>query len=167
MRTHLGMTITLQFILEFAKKANAEIANINIRGEVYDDSYLENSRRGDYDRQSGYPNKLWANCLNSRQRDEYIEDNFLISLKDWSKIENYSVESLQKGELPHWRNLIIKDENTGVVINILPNGGFANGWSFDNCNADRRYYPSNCNIETEISIKSEERIMYDIKIGEL
>jgi hypothetical protein len=166
LRTHLGMTIALQFMLEFAQRAGATIASINIQGEEYDDSRLDNGR-GIYDDYTGEPRRLWANCLNHIKRDKYIEDKFLSSLADENIIDDYSIESLQQGALPHWRVLIVNDENTGAKINILPNGGFANGWSFDADNADRQYYPSNCNIYTEIPIESEERIMYDIKIGEL
>ena len=166
LRTHLGMTITLQFIREFAKKAQSQIKLIKIVGEEYDDSRLYNDWNYDTDEQ---PNKLYINCLNNDKRDDYVIGVFLEPMLNRGEIEEYEVESLQEGELPHWRALIVKDE-TGAVINILPNGGFANGWEFDN----REYrqggwFPSNCDIDTKIPIKISDSngLLYDIKVGEL
>ena len=33
-------------------------------------------------------------------------------------IDEYCIKSIQEGELPHWRALIVKDEETDAVINI-------------------------------------------------
>ena len=167
LRTHLGMTITLQFIREFAKKAESQIELIKIVGEEYDDSRLYNDWNYDVYEQ---PNKLYINCLNDDKRDDYAIDVFLEPMLNKGEIEEYEVESEQEGCLPHWRALIVKDEETSAVINILPNGGFANGWEFDN----REYrqggwFPSNCDIDTAIPIKISDSngLLYDIKVGEL
>ena len=167
LRTHLGMTITLQFIQKFAEKANSRIKLIHIIGENYDDSRLYNAWNYNTDEQ---PDKLYVNCLNDDKRDGYIEDKFLKPMLETNDIDEYCIESVQEGELPHWRALIVKDEETGAVINILPNGGFANGLEFDN----REYrqggwFPSNCDITTQIPIKIVDNngLLYDIKVGEL
>ena len=167
LRTHLGMTITLQFIQKFAEKANSRIGLINVIGEEYDDSRLYNAWNYNADEQ---PNKLYVNCLDNDRRDGYIEDKFLKPMLEKNDINEYCIESVQEGELPHWRALIVKDEITGAVINILPNGGFANGWEFDN----REYrqggwFPSNCDITTQIPIKIVDNngLLYDIKVGKL
>lgn len=167
LRTHLGMTITLQFIQKFAEKAKSQIKLIKIVGEEYDDSRLYNVWNYDED---GQPNKLYVNCLGDVKRDEYIKDKFLKPMLETNDIDGYCIESVQKGELPHWRALIVKDEITGAVINILPNGGFANGWEFDNREYKRGgWFPSNCNIDTAIPIKISDSngLLYDIKVGEL
>ena len=77
---------------------------------------------------------------------------------------------MNDGNLPHGRSLIITDEDTGAIINILPNGGFSNGWNFDNTTYRRGgYFPCNCDIDTEIPIKCVDQngLLYDIKVGEL
>ncbi|MBR5780799.1 MAG: DEAD/DEAH box helicase [Bacteroidales bacterium] len=167
LRTHLGMTITLQFIREFAKKAESQIELIKIVGEEYDDSRLYNDWNYDvYER----PNKLYINCLNHDKRDDYVIGVFLEPMLNNEEFEEYEVESVQEGRLPHWRALIVKDETTGAVINILPNGGFANGWEFDNREFKQGgWFPSNCDIDTAIPIKISDSngLLYDIKVGEL
>lgn len=167
LRTHLGMTITLQFIREFAKKTQSQIKLIKIVGEEYDDSRLYNDRNYDAYEQ---PNKLYINCLNHDKRDDYVIGVFLELMLNNEEFEEYEVESVQEGRLPHWRALIVKDETTGAVINILPNGGFANGWEFDNREFKQGgWFPSNCNIDTAIPIKISDSngLLYDIKVGEL
>ena len=167
LRTHLGMTITLQFIQKFAEKAKSQIKLIKIVGEEYDDSRLYNDWNYDTDEQ---PNKLYINCLNHDKRDDYVIGVFLEPMLNNEEFEEYEVESVQEGRLPHWRALIVKDETTGAVINILPNGGFANGWEFDNREFKQGgWFPSNCDIDTAIPIKISDSngLLYDIKVGEL
>jgi hypothetical protein len=159
------MTITLQFIQKFAEKAKSQIKLIKIVGEEYDDSRLYNDWNYDTDEQ---PNKLYINCLNNDKRDDYVIGVFLKPMLNKEEFEKYEVESVQEGRLPHWRALIVKDETTGAVINILPNGGFANGWEFDNRKYKRGgWFPSNCNIDTAIPIKISDSngLLYDIKVG--
>jgi hypothetical protein len=113
---------------------------------------------------------LQVNCLDNELRDEYVENVFLQDLYLSRKINYYNIDSREEKDLPHWRALIVKDIDTGNIINILPNGGFANGWKFDNREAPTRaYYPNNCDLDTEIPIRIDDPngLLYDIKVGEL
>ena len=162
LRTHLNMTIALQFMLKFAEKANANIGNMTIIGEIYNDSHLYKPKNYDdnYD-----PVKIIFNNLSNENRDSYLEEKFLYPLKEEGRIDDYKIVSLKEHELPHWRALIAENAN-GDIINILPNGGFGNGWEFDKDTANRPYYPNNCDIDTQIPIKSgNNKILYDIKVG--
>lgn len=170
LRTHLGMTMVLQFILKLAKKANAEIELIEIIGEEYDDSHLRDRRANLYDWNTSQPRYLQVNCLDNELRDEYVENVFLQDLYLSRKINYYNIDSREEKDLPHWRALIVKDIDTGNIINILPNGGFANGWKFDN--REYRiggYFPNNCDLDTNIPIRigDQNGLMYDIKVGKL
>ena len=168
LRTHLNMTIALQFMLKFAEKADAKIKMITCIGEKYEDNKSESKFPDSYDYRTGDPRKLFAACLNDRRRDEYLETKFLNSLKANGIINDFKIESLEEDSLPHWRALIVENSN-GDIINILPNGGFGNGWDFDNNTAkksQRKYWPNNCDINTSIPIKSgKTKILYDIKVG--
>ena len=169
MQNHLSMTIATQFIIELTKKAEATINEYQYLGEKYSVDYDKlgpnQQRQYDYSRK---PLKLWTNHLNHNDRDLHFEEVFLNPLMDLYGAERASTKSLDSQTLPHWRDLFIIDHNTGAKIHILPNGGFANGWVFNNQRATRQYYPSNCDMYTSIPIKSgEHRIMYDIKVGDL
>lgn len=169
MQNHLSMTIATQFIIELTKKAKATINEYQYLGEKYSVDYDKlgpnQQRQYDYSRK---PLKLWTNHLNHNDRDQHFEEVFLNPLMDLYGAERASTKSLDSQTLPHWRDLFIIDHNTGAKIHILPNGGFANGWVFDNQRATRQYYPSNCGMDTSIPIKSgEHRILYDIKVGDL
>ena len=165
LRTHLNMTIALQFMLKFAERANAKIEMITCIGEKYEDKYSEKKFPDSYDYRTGDPRKLFAACLNDRRRDEYLETKFLDSLKANGIINDFKIESLKEDSLPHWRALIVENSKKDI-INILPNGGFGNGWEFDKEAANQPYYPNNCDIKTSIPIKSgKTKILYDIKVG--
>lgn len=166
LRTHLGMTMVLQFILKLKKKANAGIELIEIIGEEYDDSHLRDRKANLYDWNTSQPRYLQVNCLDNELRDEYVENVFLQNLYP-DTIKDYCIESREEGNLPHWRSLIVTDKDTGAVIEILPNGGFANGWKFD----DGRhriggFFNENCDIGTSIPIKiiDQNGLLYDIKV---
>lgn len=164
MQNHLSMTIALQFVKKMVETAQATISNCTFVGERYDIDYY-NQRQYD---ECLNPLKLWINHLNDENRDEYFMTKFLTPLNEEYTEATVSVESLDRGALPHWRDLIITDNVTGAKIHILPNGGFANGWTFDSARAERPYYPNNCDISTPIPIKSNEHpILYDIKVGDL
>ena len=164
MRSHLSMTLTLQFILKMAEKANSKIGVIKCVGEHYKDitDYKDN-----WYNYYGKPKKLWASHLTTVSRDEYFREKFLKSLKEDNIIDGLSdCLSLNADILPHWRLLEVRDTVTGDSIQILPNGGFGNGWKFDDENTTRVYAPFNCNIDTPIPVKSHPQpILYDIKVG--
>lgn len=170
LRDHLSMTIAIQFIVELTKYAGATIKEYQYLGEEYNVDYntLKPNQQRQYDYNNLRPLKLWTFLLNHDDRDQYFEEVFLNPLIDLYGAERASTKSLDSQTLPHWRDLFIIDHNTGAKIHILPNGGFANGWVFDNQRATRQYYPSNCDMNTSIPIKSgEHRILYDIKVGDL
>lgn len=170
LRTHLGMTITMQFILKFAQTAGVIIENVHCIGEVYNEERLLNKYPNDYDWNTKLPRKIFAKCLNDEYRDNYLFDTFLEPLIRDHTIQNYTYESLPENSLPHWRALVVKNNNTGAIINILPNGGFENGWHFDRNRANgRNYFPSNCDVNTSIPIRCNDQngLLYDIKVGEL
>ena len=108
------------------------------------------------------------NNLSNENRDSYLEEKFLYPLKEEGRIDEYKIVSLKEHDLPQWRALIVENSNDDI-INILPNGGFGNGWDFDNNTAkksQRKYWPNNCDINTSIPIKSgKTKILYDIKVG--
>ena len=173
MRSHLTMTMALQFMIKFAKRANAIIRNIKIIGEKY-----PVDRNGNY--QHDYPISYQDNIIPQwlkistswgcyKDRDEYLKDVFMSALINNSDIYGYHVDSLDAHSLPHWRALIVRDTETGACVNILPNGGFGNDWKFDDSRwRPGGYWPKDCDIETEIPITTEngKRILYDIKVCE-
>ena len=164
MRSHLSMTLTLQFIQKLAEKANSEIGVVLCVGEEYD-KYIKYERKW-YDANED-PKPIWAQCLSSKQRDDYFKTRFLNVLKAAQFIDDESdCLSLSPNILPHWRLLEVRDDVTGDSIQILPNGGFGNGWSWDENMSTRKYFTDNCFVDTLIPIICDRQpILYDIKVG--
>ena len=120
-----------------------------------------------YDWNSREPRLLYTSWLDDNGRDHYLERTFLEPLREDGNINEYNILSIEQGRLPHWRALIVRDNTTGAYINILPNGGFANGWEFDN----REYRPggfwrNKCDINTPIPIVNQQPVLYDVKVDE-
>lgn len=158
LRNHLSMTIAVQFVLKLAEKANANVNRCVFQGEEYDIYYNNNQ-------------SLTSCFRDHEERDNYLISTFIKPLVDNGRISEGACKSLTAGELPHWRDLCVVDNDTNAEIHILPNGGIANGWTLDRNVAyqDRRsYYPNNCEYNTDIPIINKDNpLLYDIKVGEL
>jgi hypothetical protein len=62
--------------------------------------------------------------------------------------------------------LEVRDTETNASIQILPNGGFENGWRFNKDQASELYVPWNCDLDRPIPIICGNLpILYDIKVG--
>ena len=164
MKSHLVMTMTLQFIKGLAKKAKSEIGCVFCVGEEYEKVTRFKPKQYDLNED---PKPLGAQCLSSELRDSYFRKKFLNKLKENHLIDGKSdCLSLSPDKLPHYRLLEVRDSVTGDSIQILPNGGFGNGWEMDIDNSGRTYYTDNCDVTTPIPIKCKlQPILYDIKVG--
>ena len=165
MKNHLSMTITMQFIMKLAEKAETEIGLVFCAGEKYD-------RPTDYNYNNYFgpkelPKQLWTYCLGSVHRDQYFQESFLNKLIEDNVISGSSMcISLEEKALPHWRMLEVRDTETNASIQILPNGGFENGWRFNKDQATELYVPWNCDLDRPIPIICGNLpILYDIKVG--
>lgn len=165
MKNHLSMTITMQFIMKLAEMADSEIGLVFCAGEKYD-------RPNDYNNNYYFgpkelPKQLWTYCLGSEHRDRYFQEVFLDKLIEGNVIDSSSMcISLEEKALPHWRMLEVRDTETNASIQILPNGGFENGWRFNRDKATELYIPRNCDLDRPIPIVCGNLpILYDIKVG--
>lgn len=159
MRSHMTMTMALQFMLKFAEAANAKIRKVKIIGEQYSSRDFNGATY--IDRTS--PNRVYDDWRNDEDRDDYLVKTFMSKLLNDGIIYDYEVSSYESNTLPHWRALIIKDVTTGGCINILPNGGFGNDWIFNpDTNTHRRegYWLNNCTISTRIPIVAQAKYRY-------
>jgi hypothetical protein len=165
MKNHLSMTITMQFILKLAEKAGSEIGLVFCAGEKYERPAIFNANQ--YWGSKELPKRLWTYCLGSDHRDNYFQEFFLNTLIESNIISGSSIcVSLEEKALPHWRMLEVRDSETNASIQILPNGGFENGWRFNSDKANELYVQNNCTIERPIPIVcSGQPILYDIKVG--
>lgn len=165
MRNHLGMTITMQFIMKLAEKAGSEIGLVFYAGEKYNrpDEY----RADDYYGPKEIPKKLKTYCLGSYHRDKYFQEVFLNAMIRDGLISNMSFcKSLEEYVLPHWRMLEVRDTENNASIQILPNGGFENGWRFNVDDATEVYVTKTCDYKKPIPVISgSQPILYDIKVG--
>ena len=113
------------------------------------------------------PKKLKTYCLGSYHRDKYFQEVFLNAMIRDGLISNMSFcKSLEEYVLPHWRMLEVRDTETNASIQILPNGGFENGWRFNVDDATEVYVTKTCDYKKPIPVISgSQPILYDIKVG--
>ena len=145
-KTELALVICLQFIEDLKSTLNPSIFRVTFIGEKFSDPRANSEEY----------RRLGDSFISDSKRDE-IGKNLIAD-------DNYTFESKDKTEIPHYRELMVKAGDN--VIRIMPDAGLAH-WGLDvqQCQADRQFYGTNNGVNSRIPICSTTEQVYYVKRG--
>lgn len=157
LKNQLGAIMVIQLIDAIISKTNCDIINsklIFVNEEFHD---IQGKTYNDHNR----------SLTNSLQSDDDCNDMIedLLHNSPWE----YSIDTMPRNTLPHWRSLTVTDLDNGSVLTLKPHGGVANGWFIDTAETRRQgvfYRADNSDALSDIPIKSDDtnQILYTVSL---
>lgn len=145
-KTELALVICLQFIENLKSVLNPSTYRVTFIGEKFSDPRANSEEY----------RRLTDSFICDGKRDEIG--------KQLIADDNYTFESKDKTEIPHYRELMVKAGNN--VMRIMPDAGLAH-WGLDvqRCQADRQFYGTNNGVNSRIPICSSTEQVYYVSLG--